>query len=100
MHTLIPIFAEVSDKVPTLRNIWVATAVISLACLFATGRKRWAAFATLPVIAFWALIITSEIRDDYVGPAIVSELGRSYVMQAYIAAVTPVLFLAIGFWRS
>jgi hypothetical protein len=100
LHTFMPIIAEVSDKAPTLRDVWVGTVVISIACLFASAWKRRMAFAALPVIALWALIITSEIRDDYVGPAIVSELGRGYVTQAYIAAVTPVLFLAIGFRRS
>ena len=97
MHSLTPILAEVSDKVPTVGSIWIVAAVISAACLFASAWRRLTALAALPIIALWAVIITSEIRDPYVGPAIVSELGRGYVTQAYIAAVVPLVSVAIGF---
>src|SRR5438093_11529553 len=99
MHTFTPILAEVSDKVPTLGGIRIVTAVISAACLFASAWRRRAALAALPIIALRACIITSEVRDPCVGPAIFSELGRGYVTQAYIAAVAPLVFMAIGFLR-
>jgi hypothetical protein len=99
MHTFTPILAEVSDKVPTIGGIWLFAAVISLVCLFASAWRRRAVLVALPLIALWAFIITSEVRDPYVGPAIVSELGRGYVTQAYIAAIVPVAFLAIGLLR-
>jgi UDP-N-acetylmuramyl pentapeptide phosphotransferase/UDP-N-acetylglucosamine-1-phosphate transferase len=100
MHSFTPILAEVSDKVPTIGGIWIVTAVISAACLFASAWRRRAALAVLPIIALWGVIITSEVRDPYVGPAIVSELGRGYVTQAYVAAVVPLVFVAIGFLRQ
>jgi hypothetical protein len=67
--------------------------------LLASAWRRSAALVALPVIASWAFTITSEVRDAYVGPAIVSELGRGYVVQTYIAAGVPVVFLAIGLLR-
>ena len=91
--------AEVSDKVPTIGGIWLFAAVISLACLFASAWRRRAAFVAFPLIVLWAFIITSEVRDPYVGSAIVREFGRGYVTQAYIAAIVPVVFLAIGLLR-
>jgi hypothetical protein len=91
--------AEVSDKVPTIAGIWLFAAVISLLCLFASAWRRRAALVALPLIALWAFIITSEVRDPYVGPAIVAELGRGYVTQAYIAAIAPVIFVVIGLLR-
>ncbi len=99
MHAFTPILAEVSDKVPTVGGIWFFAAVVSMACFLASAWRRRTALVALPLIALWAFIVTSEVRDPYVGPAIVGELGRSYVMQAYIAAVVPVVFLAIGLLR-
>src|SRR6185503_13187780 len=97
MHTFTPILAEVGDKVPTIGAIWLGTALISIACLFASAWRRRTAFIALPLIALWGTIITLEPRDPFVGPAIIHELGRGYVAQAYIAAVIPLVFLAIGF---
>ena len=99
MHSFTPILAEVSDKVPTIGSIWIVTAVISVACLFASAWRRRAVLAVLPIIALWAVIITSEVRDPYVEPAIGSELGRGYVTQTYVAAVVPLVFAAIGLMR-
>lgn len=99
MLTPTPILAEVGDKVATLGDIWFFAAVISLACFFVTAWRRRAALVALPLIALGAFIITSEVRDPYIGPAILRELGRGYVTQAYIAAVVPVVLLAIGLLR-
>src|SRR5215471_18136988 len=99
MHTFTPILAEVSDKVPTIGGIWLFAAVICMGSLIASAWRRRAALVALPLIALWAFMITSEVRDPYVGPAIVSELGRGYVTQAYIAAAVPVVFVVIGLLR-
>jgi hypothetical protein len=37
-----------------------------------------------------------ELHDRFVGPAILQELGRSYVIQTYLAAFAPLLFLVLG----
>ena len=54
----------------------------------------------LPLVGLWALAMISELHDPFVRPAILRELGRGYVAQAYIAAVIPFLFLWIGVWRK
>ncbi len=100
MHAFTPILAEVSDKVPTIGGIWAVTAVLSLACLLVSAWQKRAAFMTLPCICLWAIFITSGVRDLYLGPAILRELGRRYVTQVYIAAVAPVAFVVIGYLRS
>jgi len=38
-----------------------------------------------------------ELNDRVVGPAVLRELGRSYVIQTYVAAFIPLLFLILGF---
>jgi hypothetical protein len=92
-------FAEVSDKEPTIVVIWSVGILVSLACFFVCRWRRLAACLVLPVAAIWAFGITSEVRDPYVGPAIVQELGRSYVASAYLLAVAPFGLVAIGLWR-
>jgi hypothetical protein len=99
MHSFTPIFAEVSDKEPTMTLIWCFAAFVSMLGLLLCRWRRRAALLALPVAAFWAFGITSEVRDPYVGPAILDELGRGYVTQAYLAALVPFVFVAIGFWR-
>jgi hypothetical protein len=99
MQSFTPMLADVSDKVPTIGAIWIVTALVSMGGLALPLWRRRAAFIALPFIALWAFVITSEVRDPYVGPAIITELGRGYVMQAYIAAIAPLVFVAIGYWR-
>src|SRR5262245_283902 len=95
-----PMFAEVSDKVTTIGNIWVLTGLISTACLFLAAWRHRAIFLALPFITLWAIVITSEVRDPYVGPAILSELGQGYITQVYVATVVPVIFVVIGVFKS
>ena len=93
--------AEVVDKEPTLLIIWFVALVLS-AGSFALGRwRRWAALIALGPVVAWAIALLSELRDPWVGPAILDELGRGYVVQSYVASFTPVVFIVLGVlpWR-
>ena len=99
MTTFTPILAEVSDKEPTVAVIWCVAALVAFAGFSLCRWRRLAAIFVLPFVAVWAFGITSEVRDPFVGPAILHELGRGYVVQAYLAALIPFVFVTIGFWR-
>ena len=94
-----PIFAEVADKEPTITAIWCIAMLLCVGGFLLCRWRRVAGVIVLPLAALLAWALFSEIHDPYVGPAIVGELGRGYVAQAYVAALIPFVVVAIGFWR-
>jgi len=99
MTEFTPILAEVADKEPTIIAIWCIAVFLCVGGFLLCRWRRAAGVIVLPLAAVWAWGLFSEIRDPYVGPAILNELGRGYVAQAYLAALIPFVVVAIGFWR-
>lgn len=89
--------AEVVDKEPTLFMIWLVACILSLCSLALSLSRRWTAVIPLVAAAVWAAALLSELRDPDVGPAILQELGRAYVIQSYVAAFIPFIFAGLGF---
>jgi hypothetical protein len=90
--------AEVMDKEPTLIATW-AWALVGGALGFVGWRFRWwagAALALLPTVHFAGLHF--ELTDPYVGPDIVQEAGRGYVLWSYGAAVVFIVLQVAGVW--
>ncbi len=81
--------------------IWLVALALSVGSLALCRWRRWAALVSLGATAVWAAALLSELRDPFVGPAILQELGRGYVVQNYIAAFIPVAFIVLGLlpWR-
>lgn len=89
--------AEVVDKEPTLFMIWLVACILSICSLALCLSRRWTALIPIVAAAVWATALLSELRDPDVGPAILNELGRAYVIQNYVAALTPFIFAGLGF---
>jgi hypothetical protein len=100
MSNFTPILAEIVDKEPTLATLWLVASVLSVASFLACRSRRWPALIAVPLIAVWAFALISELHSADVGPAIVHELGRSYVIQSYIAAFVPLLFVLFSLSRN
>jgi hypothetical protein len=100
MTQFTPILAEVADKEPTLAAIWCIAAFLCFVCLLLCRWRTIAGLIVLPLAGVWAWALLSEIHDPYAGPAILEELGRAYIAQAYIAVLLPFLVVAIGFRRK
>jgi hypothetical protein len=85
------------DKEPTLLAIW--TWALFGGVLGALGwRFRWwagAALAVLPAVYFIGRHF--ELSDPYLGPAIVAEAGRRYVLFSY-GAVAVFTLLHVAGW--
>jgi hypothetical protein len=94
------LLAEVADKEFAVSTLWIIALALSAVGFLLARWRRWAAIAAVIVASVWAYLIVSELRDRFVGPAIAQELGQTYVVQSYISAVLPFLFLALGFLRS
>jgi hypothetical protein len=79
--------AEVMDKEPTLLQTW-ALSRIGGGLAFGVARFRWwlgAIIGVLPTAYFLGL--WQEVHDPFVGPAIRSEAGASYVWSSAIATL-------------
>lgn len=90
-------WAEVMDKEPTLGHLWGVALVFGLAGFFAWRRHfSLGVIATLIALPFvWAF--HWELMDPYVGPAILQEAGRGYVVQAYGAMLVCALLHLLRF---
>jgi len=100
MVNTFPILAEVADKEPTLAWLWTVAAVLSVASFALCRWRRWTAIIAIPAAVFWICLLLPEIRDRFVDPAILQELGRGYVTQTYLAAFVPMLFIVFGLLRK
>jgi len=95
-----PILAEVADKEPTLACLWTVAAILSLASFALCRWRRLATIVATPAAVIWIWMLLPENHDLFVGPAILQELGRGYVIQTYLAAFAPLLFLVLGLvWK-
>jgi hypothetical protein len=95
-----PLFlAEVADKEPSLLTLWVIALMLSGAAFCVAYWRRWAVLVPLALAAIWAAAVSSELRDPNVGPAIVEELGRTYVVQGMVTMSLPFLAGLLGFLR-
>lgn len=85
---------EAIAKEPTLRTVWGAAVILGLVG-FAAGRfRRWLVLPTLAIIACLAYLQLSEFADPVVGPAIIRQAGRGYLIQS-CAAVALAVFLSV-----
>ena len=96
MHTFTPMLAEAADKEPTLVLVWSIAAFVSAACFLLCRWRRWALVLALCLAGLLIYATFSWLRDPNESSAIVSELGWSYVTQAWIAGFIPLLFIAAG----
>ena len=88
-------YAEVSDKVPTLPLIWGVAIASGLICLMATYFRRWLLISVaVPAVWFFGLFL--EIHSPDVGPAILVEAGRGYIIHAYLAALSVIALGVLG----
>jgi hypothetical protein len=71
------------DKEPTLLQVWVLGAVAAILGFVAWRRHFMLGTAVSLVAAVLAWSLHQELADPHVGPAIVAEAGRSYVIQVY-----------------
>lgn len=95
-----PILAEVADKEPPAWA-FVACAVVCILASWPLVRwKKWLAVVALLLAFLSAAFVLEEVRSPDVGPAIVRELGYSYVAIAYASAFAPFVFIVALLFRK
>jgi hypothetical protein len=76
---------EVMDKEWSLPFLWAIFLGLGLAGFFAAHRRPWFAVPPMVFAAILAFGHLAELWDPSVGPAILQEAGRAYVVQSYLA---------------
>jgi hypothetical protein len=84
------------DKEPTLLAIWGAALALGLLGFAAVRFRRWLVLPALALIAFVAWSQLGELADPFVGPAIIQEAGRGYLIQSCAAVALAVIISVLG----
>ena len=91
-----PAFAEVMDKEPAIQQVWLRAFAMAAVGFALCRLWAWLAILTLP----FAYGLIDAVQDASLGPAILSEAGAGYVLQAYLAFGLAVLCQVLGVLRS
>ena len=94
MLLLLPVVAEIADKVPSTLLVGACGLASSLLSSALVYWKRWLVVLAVPIAIFSAAFLLEEVRSPDVGPAIISELGHTYVAIAYASALLPFMMIA------
>src|SRR2546426_11784178 len=87
---------EVMDEVRPPRSVWGAALLPGVGGFAAARFRRWVPLPALAVIAFLAYSQLSELADPVVGPAIIQEAGRGYLIHSCAAVALAVLLSVLG----
>ncbi len=91
----VPILAEVADKM----NSWPAevawTVGISIASIVALRRRSWLAVIPSLFALLWTWGAYDIVADRFMRPAVIAELGVSYILIQFLPLVVFVVFFAI-----
>jgi hypothetical protein len=93
---------EVMDKEPSLVAIWIISLLLGIGGLLLSRYKWWMATTVIAIALVFALAQILELRDPFVGPAIVREAGYSYIVQSYLAVAISIVLPSLGLimkWR-
>jgi hypothetical protein len=95
-----PILAmfEVMDKEPSLVALAVQYCVLCAIAFLVSLKRWWFGLLLLPVLAVFNNL--TEIRDPYVGPAILHEGGQRYVALSYAMVFGALTFMVIAAFRQ
>jgi hypothetical protein len=90
------ILFEVMDKEPSLVQVWVVCLALGVGGFFLAKYRYWLLSIVLAIALVLAWSQLSELRDPSVGPAIIREVGYSYVVQSYVAIAIALMLPPIG----
>jgi len=89
---------EVMDKEPSLLSLAILYGALCIVAWLASWKRWWFGLLLLPVFAIVNNI--PEMIDPYVGPAILHEAGRRYVVLSYALLCSALAVTIIGALRQ
>jgi hypothetical protein len=90
------VLLEVMDKEPSALRNWLVMIGLGILALVLGRLRWWAGLLVLPFIAAYAWMLVAEQLDPAVGPAIRSEAGTSYPIQAGVAVLLALALALVG----
>ena len=75
--------AEVSDKVPSVFELWGFASIAAVVLALTIQRYRAAILAGVVVFIVYCFVILELVTDPFVGPAVIEEQGNSYLVASY-----------------
>ena len=99
-----PMFAEVSDKVPSIGSLWIVGLVGLVAVVTFFRLSRYSLLFSLPLAALWLIGTFREFHgDSHFKSAVISEMGSRYLLLVVFTSALPlfaVLICAVWLFRS
>lgn len=100
---LLPLYAqaEVLDKLPQAQDMWLHAA-LGIAFAGIALRIHWGLFALALIYpTLWFVGLFMDLYSFDLGPAIVAEAGRSYLINAHAAAIVWLLgSVGLAVWKK
>ena len=92
--------AEISDKMPTIVDLWVLMGSISMLFAIVAILHRWLAFLLFPLALMLSIFLAWEayqitFYEDAFSEAIWHELGGGWVANAMLVSLLPTLTVLI-----
>ena len=89
------ILFEVIDKEPSISRFLSIFLSIAAVGFFMCLYRHWLLILVIPIVLVVGLILTSELRDPHVGPAIAAE-SKSHIIQVYLGFSIAIVAPCIG----
>ena len=86
-----PALAEVADKEPSVGGMWAWALTVNVVALLLEMLRPRLGLIVVPFAALSAWTTHMELSDPYVGPAILRELGPSYIKMSYMSIAVELL---------
>lgn len=95
MGSLAVLLLEVMDKEPPLAQRAALYGILCLVGVLLARKRWWFGLTVLPIAITFGLADMSELRDPFVGPAIVEEAGLLHVIVWYGLILASILIPTI-----
>lgn len=87
-----PMFAEISDKIPTIGGLWLVGLIFAGLTFVMFRLSRDTLLLSVPLTGLWLVGITREFYgDEYFKSVVIAEMGRSYLHQVVYTAALPLI---------
>jgi hypothetical protein len=90
---------EVMDKEPSIAALWVSAIVLGVAGLILARWRRLAGLAVALVLGLAFAGTFLDLRDPFVGPAMLREAGRLYPLHLYASTALGIALIMAGMWH-
>jgi hypothetical protein len=95
---LVPVsaWAEVSDKIPSIFQMWVQGIIFGVICFYLASKKWWLAIVGVGLsIILFAGVYDME-ADKYMRQAVINEQGETYLIYGYLSSFVVLLLAVLG----